>query len=363
MAEGGENAVARAPTSSRDVALGERFKIRTSQTVMDLATPAAEAFVAVDQSQPDTAVGSHLAAALNDHLDQRKDNILQDIKTIYHTQQYRNNLLKKMTTSYVTFYSWMLEQWNRNIKDINNTYARVHRRIETLWNKDPLSQDIHQLLQRYEAFLKSHESHLPLEFTLSHHPRQEWKEYLARQQPEECIRLMKNELHALGDNPALQTSIHVWKRELDRYDVTRLHQMNENRQRLRKRIEDAVEVETKQTCQKKWRELTERIYTMGTALHTRAYQKFNEYDTQYIQQQNELVQYNTRLQKDIQAYERRLALIDKPWATWMEKRKSVIRDWAHYNYWQVSMASLLQVYDIVREFRGYIQTQQEAQLN
>ena len=52
MAEGGENAVARAPTTSRDVALGERFKIRTSQTVMDLATPAAEAFVAVDQSQP-----------------------------------------------------------------------------------------------------------------------------------------------------------------------------------------------------------------------------------------------------------------------------------------------------------------------
>jgi len=61
MAEGGENAVARAPTSSRDVGLGERFKIRTSQTVMDLATPAAEAFVAVDQTQPDTACTALIA--------------------------------------------------------------------------------------------------------------------------------------------------------------------------------------------------------------------------------------------------------------------------------------------------------------
>ncbi len=61
MAEGGENAATRAPSSARDVPLGERFKIRPGQTVMDLATPAAEAFVAVDQTQPDTACTALIA--------------------------------------------------------------------------------------------------------------------------------------------------------------------------------------------------------------------------------------------------------------------------------------------------------------
>jgi hypothetical protein len=59
-AEGGETAPARV-SSSRDVMLGERFKIRPGQTVMDLATPAAEAFVAVDQTQPDTACAALIA--------------------------------------------------------------------------------------------------------------------------------------------------------------------------------------------------------------------------------------------------------------------------------------------------------------
>ncbi len=61
MAEGGDNATPRAPTSSRDVMLGERFKIRPGQTVMDMASPAAEAFVAVDQTQPDTAMTALIA--------------------------------------------------------------------------------------------------------------------------------------------------------------------------------------------------------------------------------------------------------------------------------------------------------------
>jgi hypothetical protein len=312
--------------------------------------------------QQDTTVGSHIASALNDHLTQRKETLLQDIKSIYHAQQYQNHLLTKMTSSYVTFYSWMLEQWNRSIREINNTYSKVHQRIEMLWSKDPIHQDINQLLQRYERFLQAYETHLPLEFTLSVNPRKEWREYMAKQQPEECIRLMKNELHALENTPALRKSLDVWKRELNQYDVTRLHKMNENRQRMKKRIEDAVDVETKQTCQRKWKELNERIYKMGTDLQIRANQKFQEYNTQYQQQQLSLLGYNERLQREIQAYERRLALIDKPWATWMEKRKMAIKEWANHNYWQVSIASLLQVYDVVVEFKRYVETQQDAKL-
>lgn len=55
MADGGENTEQRpALVSGRDVALGDRFKIRSSQTVMDMASPAAEAFVATDASAPDS---------------------------------------------------------------------------------------------------------------------------------------------------------------------------------------------------------------------------------------------------------------------------------------------------------------------
>jgi hypothetical protein len=101
---------------------------------------------------------------------------------------------------------------------------------------------------------------------------------------------------------------------------------------------------------------------MGTELQTQAFHKFQEYSTQYQHQQGEILRYNDKLSKQIQLYERRLALIDKPWATWMEKRKLSVKEWANQNYWQVAIASLLQVYDTVVEFRKYIDQQQQATL-
>ena len=56
MSDGGENTEPRpVTTSGLDVMLGDRFKIRPSQTVMDMASPVAEAFVATDTSSPDFA--------------------------------------------------------------------------------------------------------------------------------------------------------------------------------------------------------------------------------------------------------------------------------------------------------------------
>jgi hypothetical protein len=56
MADGGENTEQHpALVSGRDVELGDRFKIRSSQTVVDMASPAAEAFVATDSTMPDTS--------------------------------------------------------------------------------------------------------------------------------------------------------------------------------------------------------------------------------------------------------------------------------------------------------------------
>jgi hypothetical protein len=318
------------------------------------------------ESQP-PSVASYLAKAINTDLDKSKAILLQDVNITYHAQQYKNNLLKKMTISYITFYSWILEQWNRNMKEINQAYGQMHDRIQQIWEKDKLNKDIEQLLSRYESFLKAHESRLPMEFTLSMNPRKEWREYMAKQQPQDCIRLMKNELQALsGDSthlpPEMKKSLDVWNRELDRYDTDKVRKLNENRQRIRKRIEDAIEIETKQTCVKKWRELTERIFKMGTDLQTQAYLKIKEYDAQYFEKQEQLLRVNASLQKTIASYEGRLALVEKPWAAWMEKRKHLIRSIAQHNYWQVSIASLLEVYDIVQEFRQYIEKQQQSKI-
>jgi len=62
MADGGENLEQRpALASGKDVALGDRFKIRTAQTIMEMASPGAEAFVATDATSPDYACAALVA--------------------------------------------------------------------------------------------------------------------------------------------------------------------------------------------------------------------------------------------------------------------------------------------------------------
>ena len=316
------------------------------------------------KSQP-SSVASHIANATNADLDQCKKILNDDVNFTYHAQQYKNNLLKKLTSSYVTFYSWMLEQWNRNIQQLNQAYGRMYEKIGKIWEKDQLSKDIEQLLNRYEAFLKAHEKHLPMEFTLSINPRKEWRELMAKQQPEECIRFMKNELQALGGaevSSDMKKSLDVWKHELSRYDTDRIRTLNKNRQQIRKRIEDAIETETRDTCVRRWTELIDRIYKMGTDLQTQALVKIKEYDAQFDSRHQQLLSNYTSLQRSIASYEGRLALVDKPWATWLEQRKKLIRSIAQNNYWQVSIASLIEVSQIVCEFRNFIESRQQAKI-
>ena len=294
--------------------------------------------------------------ALDAEIDKRRDNYLQDMYQIHNFQQNQSNLMLKMSSSYMTFFSWMLEQWKRGITDMNHTYEQVQSRIQTLFKNDPTYQDIQQLLDRYEKFLHAYEVHLPLEFTLSVNPRKEWKEFMAKQQPEECIRLMKNELKSLELIEALKPSLAIWNRELEQYDVERVHRMVQNRNRIRKRIEDAVELETKQTCQAKWRELNERIYKMGVGLQQEAYQKFDSYAQQYNNSHSMLLHKNEEINRQIASYEARLSLVDKPWANWLEKRKMIIKDWAYSNYWALSIASLLQMRDVLVDFKRYMET-------
>jgi hypothetical protein len=168
---------------------------------------------------------------------------------------------------------------------------------------------------------------------------------------------MKTELKSLELIPALQNDIMRWKREVDRYDCQKLHKMNENRKKIQKRIEDAIEVETKQTCQKKWKELNERIYGLGTGLQKEAYNKFGHYNNQYKQQQSLILSQNEKLHREIMSYESRLSLIDKPWADWLEKRKMLQKEWATANYWALSIHNLIQVYEVIHEFRKYVAQQ------
>jgi hypothetical protein len=306
------------------------------------------------KSQPDSSVGYYLANNLNHVLDDRKKNYFNELNIMNKFQQEQTNLLNKMTSSYVTFYSWILDQWNRSIKDINQSYQTVYKRINLLFQNDATHRDITKLLDRYEKFLQVYEKQLPLEFTLSDNPRKEWREYMAKHQPEECIRLMKNELKSLENIETLKPHLESWKSELGRYDVETIRKMVENRTKIKKRIEDAVETETRETCQQKWKELNERIYKMGTGLHREAFKKFQSFEHQY-QNQHKIIIYNhDKLQKEIVGLESRLSLVDKPWADWMEKRKLIGKDWAINNYWQLSIVGLLQIYDLIQEFHSYV---------
>lgn len=307
------------------------------------------------QRQPEPTLGSHLAQALSQALDQRKHITLQDLAALRTLQQQQTHLWHKLSQSYLTFYSWLLEQWNRNTHDLNQAYAKVQQRIQQAWSQQPVHNDVSQLVQRYEAFLKAHEASLPLEFTLSANPRHEWKTYLATQQPEECIRLMRNELRALDLVPQLQPLLQRWLRELDHYDVAQLQKKNQSRQVLRKRMEDAVETETRQTCERRWSELTQRIYKLGTQMQTRALQTLTQYQQQYAQTQHHLLRQQTALKDQMDRYERRLALVDQPWAAWLEQRKRLLQDWSQGQYNQVALEGLLQIYDHLQDFQAAIQ--------
>ena len=308
------------------------------------------------KTQPDASIGYYLAENLNHIIDHRKENYFHELNIMNKFQQEQINVLNKITSSYVTFYSWILDQWNRSIKDINHSYQIVYKKINLLFQNDATYRDITKLLNHYEKFLQVYEAQLPLEFTLSTNPRKEWRDYMAKHQPEECIRLMKNELKALENIATLKPHLEIWKNELERYDVESIRQMVENRTKIKKKIEDAVETETRETCQQKWKELNERIYNMGTGLHSEALKKFKSLENQYQQQHQMIVSNHQKLQQEIISLESRLSLIDKPWAVWLEKRKFAGKEWAINNYWQLSIVGLLQIYDLIREFRKYIET-------
>ena len=307
------------------------------------------------QSQKETSVGSHLAVALNQSLDENMANQKFDIDMISKVYGAQNNMMAKAASSYITFNSWILDNWNRAMQSIERTYEDVHSNIDKMFEHKRMHKDIEQLLTRYEKFLQVHEHLLPMEFTLSANPRKDWRNYMAQNQPEECIRLMKNELKSLDTIPQLQKSLHVWNRELNQYDIGRLQQMNEKKIRLKKRLEDAVDMETKRVCESKWNVLNQRVFKMGIGVQQSVTQKLNNLNQYYTQHHRVLLSKTHALTSTIYGYESKLALMDKPWAGWLEKRKATQREWVKLAYWERGIASLLNLYKIVSHFKTEFQ--------
>lgn len=302
------------------------------------------------QSEP--TVISELAIALNGSLSEQKENIIRNVMDMEEMQTCECEILKKMTVSYLTFNSWIIDQWNKNMTDISKTYENVTHKIQNMFQKDQTFNDLLILLKRYETFIEAHQSVLPMEFTLTMNPRKEWKECIANQQPEECIRLMQNEIKSLESirEPALQKSLQVWKYELGRYDLKSLQEMGKRKERIRKRLEDAVKMETEQTCQKRWAEVKARILKLGTGLQQESTKKFKECYENYKNKQTEILRRSAWLKETSRSYLSRLALMDSPWASWMEARKNVIKDWAKVKYWILSIKGLLKTAQVASEF-------------
>lgn len=307
-----------------------------------------------DLKKEETSVGTHLAHALNQSLDASAQNYEYDVAMLNRIYTSQNNIMNKMMSSYLTFYSWILEHWNRNLRYISQTYEKVHSKIQSMFNDSRLNSDIEQLLDRYEIFLKTHEALLPMEFTLSANPRRQWRTYLAQNQPEECIRLMQNELRSLENIPQLYKSVSLWNQELQAYDLGRLESINDKKLRLKKRLEDAVDVETKHVCHRKWIGLNQHIYNMGIGIQEEASNKLSQVNSFYSQHQKQLLHRQNVLQNTQQGYESRLALIDRPWASWLEKRKYALREWGALKYWEIAIESLIGLYDVAVQFQDDI---------
>lgn len=305
--------------------------------------------------EKDTSVGVHMALALDQLLDKRKQWFQKDFEITRNTYVNHNYLLNKTSVSYITFHSWIMEHWNRKLKNLQSVHEKISNKMRGSFENDSTYKDIRQLLEEYEKFLTFYENYLPMEFTLSANPRKTWKELMVEDQPDECIRLMKNELRSLENIPNLKKSIDVWQTKLNHYDVQQLKKVSENKKTLKKRIEYAIKEETRQTCQKGWTEFLNRIYQLGLDIQKETTKRVIQYNQTYETQHYTILDQNQQIQREILALEARLSMIDKPWAQWLEKRKFFIKDWIQLNYWEVSIHNLLETFQVILNFKTHLE--------
>ena len=292
----------------------------------------------------DTTVGTHLAGALNHLLDQNMELHFYEVGLLQKMYSHQDKLLHMIGNSYVTFYSWLLDQWNRNMENIGRTYEKIQGRVENMFDSKTVNSDLAQIVGRYETFLNQNWDTLPLEFRLSANPRKDWRHYLAQNQPEECVRLMKTELKSLEN----KVEVGTWLRELGHYDAERLQRVTDTRTRIKKRMEDAIDSETRKVYQDKWNYFTNYLYKMGIGLQQEASKRLNSANAIYQDRRDRINAKRDQLNNLIYNYEARLALVHRPWAQWLEKRKLAQKALFQQEIWGLAVDGLLNLYGIVR---------------
>lgn len=186
-------------------------------------------------------------------------------------------LLRKVGESYDLYYSWLMSEWQRSMKDMEKSVDAVRKKVMAVFaTKDPAYRNIEQMLTRYQTFLQTYDQYLPLELSLTHHSREDWKTFLLQNRPIELLHLMKTELKAMENVPALQTHITMWRSLLDAFDLQKLQQMADQREQLKHKMMTAIELETTDACARKWNEFQTRVLNMSIQLQEEAQAKMKK---------------------------------------------------------------------------------------
>ena len=299
--------------------------------------------------QSNSNVFYHLAKEVNNTLD-----ALQQLYTIefallrkVYTQQSR--LFSMIGQSYVTFYAWLLAQWERHMTSIASEYDTVHKQMEHTFDPHAMHGNIEALLLQYEQFLALNRASLPAEFRLTEETRKKWRHFLGLHQPEECIRLLKTELLALQKVPALDQSTSAWLRELDHYNVSLLQRQSESKRRAKKRMEDTLSSETNRAFYDKWNTFTSNLFTIGINLQKEAAQKLQHMNSVFAQKQAQIVKKRAELLTFAQQGEASLALAGPTvlnLARNIEHRRHLLTKAAHVQYSIIAIDSLLTLHQI-----------------
>lgn len=284
-------------------------------------------FVTSDLSKlPDTTVGYHLASSINDLLDKRDALTLYERDLIQKIYDKQALLLQQTANSLYLFYTWLLEQWNRKIIQLGTKSKGAHHNIEQIFGAKATPTMLRQLIHQYETFLISNNALLPPELQLSTDARKEWRQNMAECDPAECFRLMQNELNIITATvPSLRPAADEWIRRLSEYDVELLQRMITHKKALKRKMESIVDSETNTTYQERWNHFVHYLYTIGINLQKQVQNKLAQINALYASNLRLLNEKRAQINSLLYGYESRLALVNQPWALWLENRKRIQR--------------------------------------
>lgn len=305
------------------------------------------------QSQNTTFVGTLVLDFV--HLLQQRHSLFET-QTAHQKSFYNMQImyLKKGTLAFFRMYSWLLQQWSRNIREMENTFAKITARIENVYQTSPVDECFEKMLKSYETFLKIHEQHLPEELKLSQTARYSWRNYLAINDPTECLRLIRNELEELRKIPQLSGASFAMIQHLSRYDLGNLQQMEQKRRKLKSNLEYAVDKETERTYCKQWHELTTQLYNTGLQLYSQLIEKLKTlkltYETNHSISQRAINSLNERINTHQQILVRQ-HMDDLMWMDMLNNAKIYQEKWEKMEQEENAVTNLIEIMEYFDEIQ------------